>query len=103
MVVHELARIPASVTVTPDRVLDLLQDLDNRFEHPIKELVIEAAKRLINGDRLSQPEAMDAMQSVAVFRNQYCALNVIYFSSESPREEIDSLYDEIVQRWKLIA
>lgn len=103
MVVEELARVPASVTVAPDRLLDLLEEVNTRLEHPIKELVIDVAKRFINGDRLSLSEARDAMREVAVFRNQFCALNVIYFAADEPWEEVDSLYDEITGRWREMA
>ena len=99
-IVYELARVPASVVVESNKLLGLLQDVESRFEHPLKESVIRVARRLISGMRLSLPEVMGAMRDVGHFRNQYQALNVIYSSGEEAWDEIDVLYKEITQLWK---
>lgn len=100
MVVEELARVPVSVKVSSERLLSLLREIDSHFKHPVKKLVTDIATRMIHGDLLTLSETLSAMREVAAFRNQYCALNTIYFSGREPWEDVDILHDEITCRWK---
>lgn len=101
-IIEELARIPKSGAVATSLRAELLLDISNRFEHPVKDLVVGVTKRLINGEHLSLPETLQAMNAVGAFRNEYCALNVIYFSVDDHWEDVDFLYDEITERWKVV-
>ncbi len=103
MVVDELVRVPASATVTPETRLALLQQVDAHFEHPLKDLVLAVAAQSIRGTGLSLPQAIANMHAIAPFPNQYCALSVVYSSANEPWEEVDSLFNQIVERWSAIA
>ncbi len=101
MVVDELLRVPVSVTVTPERRLALLQHVDTHFKHPIKDLVLAVAEQSIRGTGQSLLQTIANMHAIAPFPNQYCALSVVYSSANEPWEELDSLFNQIVERWNL--
>ena len=103
MVVEELVRVPASVTVTAERRLSLLQETGTHFEHPIKDLILDIAQQAIRGSGLSLPQTISAMHAIAAYPNQYCALSVVYFSANEAWEEIDTLFEQIVEKWKAVA
>lgn len=100
-IVHELVCIPASQSIPTAVRLDLLQEFDKQFEHPLKELITNVAKRRINGEELPLPEVLVAIREIQPFRNQYQALNVITMSAaEEAWDAMDELGDEIKQHWQ---
>lgn len=99
MVVEELTRVPASISVTTTRRLELLQLAGGHFEHPLKALILDIAEQVMRGSGLSLPQTIGGMHAVAAFPNQYCALSVVYSAADQPWEEIDRLYELIVEQW----
>lgn len=101
MIVEEIVRVPRSVKVTAERRLALLQETGTHFDHPLMDLILGVAQQVIGGSGLSLQRTIDAMNAVAAFPNQFCALSVVYFSANEPWEEIDLLFEQIVEHWKV--
>lgn len=103
MIVEEIVRVPASVAVTAERRLDLLQKTVTRFDHPLKNLILSIAQQVIGGNGLALEQTICAMDEVAAFPNQFCALSVVYSSATEPWEEVERVFQQIVENWKAAA
>jgi len=95
-----MARVPRSVVVTREVRLRYLEELRARLDHPLAEMVIGIAERVVRDEPLEESEVLAAMKVVARHRGQYQALNVVYFAGDEPFGSIDELYDEISDAWK---
>jgi hypothetical protein len=101
MIVHELARRPRSCQTTDGRCLELLDRVDRQFHHPLKDLVVPLARRMIHKAPIAIWEAVEAMEVVGRFTGQMNALSVAYCSPTDHSDELDMIYDKIVATWKL--
>jgi hypothetical protein len=104
MVVHELVRIPRSVVVPQAQRELLLNRVEAALDHPLKQLVIDIARRRINNLPVSESDASDAMRQIGQFPDQYNALAIAYFSCESSTDDelgaVDSAYKEVEGEWR---
>lgn len=102
MVVHELARRPCSSKVVDSVCLALLEQLDHRFSHPLKDMVLNVARRMVRRQSLPFEEFTKCMHQVACHRGQYNALAVIYFACNDDYclAAADELHEAILARWR---
>jgi hypothetical protein len=100
MVMHELARIPASVTVSPESRRDLLNHLRAHLNHPLAVLVSRLAEEMIAGRPVPVAEANTAMQAIAKHPGQYAALAIACFSCDDPEGIADVTYANVVRSWE---
>ena len=98
-VAHELARLPRSVSVAPPVLIELLDDLNARFEHSLKASVMKIARRMILGELLSEIEAIAAMDTIAKYPQQWCALSIAYFSCDDASGRVNEAYERIRSEW----
>lgn len=101
MVVHELARRPGSSRASDSTCLALLDRVDARFSHPVKDLVLEVARRMVRREPVPFEECRAIMQEIAVHPGQFNALAVVYFSCEAAgMEAVDAIYENILAEWE---
>jgi hypothetical protein len=98
-IVDEIARAPRSTRVTLKTRLRLLAEVDAALTHPLKDLILDIARRQIHGQTLPGPEAVRAMCHVAQFPGQYAALGIVYFTTDPDDDSMETLFDEIVRSW----
>lgn len=100
-IVEELCRIPSSEknNVTTERLLDLLGQVEEKFEHPLKEIILETAHKMLNGQTLTTEEVISKMEILKKYNGQYAALNILYFSSLDNWETLDTLMESITSAW----
>lgn len=98
MVLHEICRTPAEVPVNIQ--LQILKLWENSFNHPIKNLVIESAKAIINGNDLPIQKAIKYLNAISKFKGNYTALSIVYFSYNDVDGEVDKKYNEIIRIWE---
>jgi len=79
--------------------LELLQFVDEKFEHPLKILILDAAKKMICNLELSVEEAIERMSIVKNFPGQYHALGILYFSCNDINGEMEKVYYTILKSW----
>ncbi len=98
MVLHEICRAPNEIE--PELLFKYLEKWEEVNNHPLKEIVVISAKALINESYIPNPQAIEAMNIVQQYKNQYNALSIVYFSAREESEELDRIYDEITDSWK---
>lgn len=99
-VVYELAYPPNSKKSTPKSLLfELLDIIDNKFEHSLKSMTFELVRILINGQKIKVKEAIDKMVLLKKFPNEYMTLNMFYFSCDDVNEELEPIYEDVVNCW----
>jgi hypothetical protein len=100
-VVEEICRIPSSdrKNVTTDTLMYLLAQTETKFTHPLKELVLETARKMVKGQSLTADEVISKMEIIKKYKGQYAALNILYFSSRNNWERLIPVMDSITAAW----
>lgn len=87
-IIEEICRIPTSERehVATDFLLDLLSIIRTKFNHPLKEMVLETACKIVKGQRLAVDEVIIKMETIKNYKKQYAALSILYFSCDGKDE-----------------
>ncbi len=101
MVVHELARRPHGNKAADARCLQLLDLVDARLAHPVKDLVLGVARRMVRRERVPLDECAAIMREVGMYRDQCNALAVVYLACDDDQmETVERLYADVIAAWK---
>lgn len=100
MIGEELSRPPRSVVAPIDVRLRILALLREGFEHPIRDKVLDVVATRISGGSLGFDETLALMREIEPFRNEYCAMNIIYFACDEDFDvQLDAEYTRIRSQW----
>jgi hypothetical protein len=98
MVLHEICRAPNEV---PSIVqLQILNEWKENFDHPVKELVVESAVKIINKKFITVQKAIKNLNKISKFSGNYNALSIVYFSCNDTDGQVDDLYNRIMKMWE---
>ncbi|OOG45630.1 hypothetical protein [Rhodanobacter sp. C01] len=101
MVLHEICRPPRSKKIKVHLLKALLDAWQERFTHPLVQVVLPAAEALMHRKTISVIDALNTMRSVARYQDQYNALALPYFASDDDVDEtVEALYKETILRWQ---
>lgn len=100
-VIEELCRIPESerVTVSTETILDLLALTTSKLNHPLKELIVDTADKMICSQELTVDDVILKMQIVQKYPGQFAALNILYLSCDDKEEKLEPIWNNIVNDW----
>lgn len=98
MVLHEICRAPNEVTA--ELRLKMLYEWKKRYTHPIKDLVLESGKAIIEGRDIPVEIAMDYLKQISKFKGLYNALAIVYFSCNDINGNVDDFYHKIIKTWE---
>lgn len=100
-VIEQLCRLPSSDkgNVTADFLLNLLSVTERKFHHPLKEMVVDIASKMIQGQKLAVDEAISRMENVKNYKEQFAALSIVYFSCEDKEDRLDTAWNNIISDW----
>jgi hypothetical protein len=83
---------------TSEADLNLLIDaIKDKFEHPMKELVIKAARKLIAKEELSLNETMTGLEELKKYQDLYPVLSILCLANYD--ESLDNQWDEVAAVW----
>jgi hypothetical protein len=101
-VIEEICRIPYSErqSVSTERLLKLLNLTASKLNHPLKEIIVDVANKMINDKQLSVEEAVKKMEIVKNYPGQYSALSILYFSCDDNDKILEPIWDKIINEWK---
>lgn len=98
MVLHEICRAPKEVAA--ETQLQLIHEWESFFDHPVKDLVVESGRAIINGIDIPAQKAIECLNEISKFKGIYNALSIIYFSCDDADGQVGDVYDQIVEMWK---
>lgn len=100
-VIEEICRIPISEKqkVTTSFLLDLLKLSAKRLDHPLKEMVLDTAEKMVKGEELDVNEVKTKMGIIKKYPGQYAALSILYFSCDDKEEKLEPVWDNILTEW----
>ena len=100
-VIEELCRIPDSkkASLSTFILLDLLTLTASKISHPLKELIVDAAEKMIRKQELTVDDVILKMQIVQKYPGQYAALSILYFSCDDKEEKLEPIWDRIISEW----
>jgi hypothetical protein len=100
-IIEELCRIPESErpNVSTETLLDLLTLTANKINHPLKELIVETADKMIRRQELTVDDVILKMQTVQKYPEQFAALSILYFSCDDKVEKLEPIWDKIISEW----
>ena len=84
---------------TANTLIELLELVGKSINHPLKELVLKTAYRMIVEVELSDDEAINGMRIVSKYPGQWAALSILYFSCIDVFGEVEYVWNEIVAQW----
>lgn len=79
----------------------MINEIKRRFEHPLKERVVETALIVLKGEELSEEAALAGLAEVRKYPEYYAPLWIYYFSCYA--DSVDKLKEEIVDEWDAMA
>lgn len=100
-VVEEICRIPdEDRAVVPFlSLIDLLKEIDTKFNHPLKEMVLKVAKRMLKEEETPLEETLLNLEEVRKFPRQFACLNIVFYSCHDDEEKRGAAWDSIIKEW----
>jgi hypothetical protein len=100
-VIEELCRIPESQrsTVSTETLLNLLTVAASKLNHPLKEIIVDTADKMIRRQELTVDEAISKIQTVQKNPGQFAALSILYFSCDDKDGKLEPIWDNIINEW----
>lgn len=77
----------------------LLKTIDEKFDHPLKPLVLKIAGRMLKQEETTVEEAGKNLEQVRPYPGQYAAMNILYFSCFDDEGKLDKVWDSIIAEW----
>jgi hypothetical protein len=101
-VIAEICRVPHSEkeNVTTEFLLDLLSQTKSKFNHPLKEIVLDTADKMIQGTELKVDNAIAKMKIIKKYPGQLAALSILYFSCDDKDGKLEPVWKDIMNDWK---
>ena len=100
-VIEEICRMPQSkrTKISKEILFELLYLVERSFEHPLKTIIIETAKKMINNQLLDIDNVISVMNKIREFKGQYAALSILYFSCEDEEDKLEIFWNQIINEW----
>ena len=100
-VIEEICRMPQSkrTKISKEILFELLYLVERSFEHPLKTIIIETAKKMINNQLLDIDNVISVMNKIREFKGQYAALSILYFSCEDEEDKLKIFWNQIINEW----
>lgn len=101
-IIEELCRIPHSKrsSVATETLVDLLAITANQFNHPLKDLIVDTADKMIHSQELTVEDVILKMQIVQKYPGQFAALSILYFSCDDKEGKMEPIWKNIISEWK---
>ena len=100
LVLHEICRLPTSVTLNLEQHLAMYAYWKAAFSHPMQDIVEPASLALIQRQFLSDAEVIHIMEQLRAYPQQYSALQVALSACADEQGVVDAKYEEIVSEWQ---
>ena len=100
LVLHEICRLPTSVTLNLEQHLAMYAYWKSAFSHPVQDIVEPASLALIQQQLLSDAEVIHIMEQLRAYPQQSSALQVALFACADEQGVVDAKYEEIVSEWQ---
>lgn len=98
MALYEICCGPAEIA--RPSLLKMVEYWSLKYSHPMKALVIEAAKAVIEGVELSEEKVLEGLDRIANYANLYNAANILLAASPRDGGRIRSKHEAIVDTWR---
>lgn len=101
-VVEEICRPPRSenAIVSTTILVDLLTLTKDKLNHPLGEIILDVADKMVHGQELTVDDAIAKMQLVKNYPGQFHALSILYFSCDDIDGKLEPVWDNILNDWK---
>lgn len=99
-VLHEICRPPFSEKVDSKELVEILNFWKENANHPLVDKVSNIATKIIESEVVSIEEAINLMNLISKYKNEYSALAIAYFSCNDLSGEVDKVYQNIISQWK---
>ena len=100
LVLHEICRLPTSVTLNLEQHLAMYAYWKAACSHPIQDIVEPASLALIQQQLLSDAEVIRILEQLRAYPQQYSALQVALSACADEQGLVDAKYEEIVSEWQ---
>ena len=99
MVLHELCRVPRSVSTRRYKIKKLIEYWFQHYTHPLNPILLPIALKSLRNENISIKRCLKCMDLVAPHVGCINALNILYFSCVDTEGLIETKYNEIIAKW----
>lgn len=101
-IIEEICRVPKieRQNVSNEILFELLSLTESKLDHPLKSIIIETAKNMINEQDLEVCDIILKMKMIKDFPQQYAALSIVYNSCHDEYDKLEPLWEDILNTWK---
>jgi hypothetical protein len=85
--------------VATETLVDLLAITANQLNHPLKELIVDTADKMIRSQELTVEDVILKMQIVQKYPGQFAALSILYFSCDDKDGKMEPIWKNIISEW----
>jgi hypothetical protein len=86
-------------------LLELLTELEGKFDHPLMSKIIPICRKMIQGQSLTGNEVLEEIDFLSGYPIQSSAACIIYFScnceDDSCWDQIDQRYHALIESWEI--
>jgi hypothetical protein len=100
LVLHEICRLPSSITLDLTAHLKIYGYWKSSFTDPIQDLIEPASLALMNQHHISDAAALEIMEKLRPYPKNYNALLMVLFASIDDRDFVENKYQDILSEWK---
>ncbi|WP_018342825.1 hypothetical protein [Cytophaga aurantiaca] len=100
-VIEEICRIPSDERNSTSTffLIELLTDIRNKFDHPLKEMILSVAQKMVQEEDIDVDDAISKMLVIKNYTGQYAALSILYCSCDDIHGKLEPVWKSIRHHW----
>lgn len=98
-VVDAVARPSVTTPARFDIQLKILEEIRERLNHPLADIVLPLAEMLVTGDRIPVERAEEAMRAIGDYPGEHAALTLAYFGADDESGRLAARYNDVRAAW----
>jgi len=98
-VVEEICKKSSEKNVSKAALINFLKQIDAKFNHPLRKLILETSQRIILREKISVDETIKNMEVLKAYPMQYAALSILCFYTKDNNGSLKKCWNQITTEW----
>jgi hypothetical protein len=98
-VVEEICKKASEKNVSKAALINFLKQIDSKFNHPLRKLILETAQLIILKEKISIDETIKNIEVLKAYPMQYAALSILCFYITDVDGKLEKNWKNITAEW----
>lgn len=98
-IVEEICKKASEKNISKAALINFLKQIDTKFNHPLRKLILETAQRIILREIISVDETNKNMEVLKAYPMQYAALSILCFYTKDTNGSLKKCWNQITTEW----